>query len=97
MNVNYSADEIVGIFGVVLVLGAYLMLQIQRINQSGFWFSFLNMGGSLLILFSLRSSWNLPSALIESSWALISVYGLIRWGRKHLSKNKMLKGGKADS
>ena len=43
-----------------------------------------NLVGSLLILVSLYSAWNFPSAVIEVIWAAISLYGLSRLWRRRL-------------
>ena len=37
--------------------------------------------GALLILWSLfAQSFNLPATAMEGAWALVSLFGLIRWG-----------------
>ena len=68
--------NVIGIIGVVLVLIAYLLLQIDKLSQDSITFSLLNFVGSIFILTSLYFSWNLPSGIIEIAWLLISFFGL---------------------
>lgn len=70
--------NLVGGIGVIMVLGAYFMLQSGRMDVRHWPFSLLNALGSLLILLSLAVDYNLPAVLIEAFWLLISVYGLWR-------------------
>ena len=70
--------NIIGIIGVVLVLLAYLLLQIDRLQQDSVLFSLLNLVGSFLILISLYFTWNLASGVIEAAWFLISLFGLVK-------------------
>lgn len=75
----FSAEfNIIGISGVVLVLLAYCLLQMNKLNQKGITYSFLNFIGSGFILISLYFSWNLASGIIEISWFLISLFGLTK-------------------
>tara|TARA_Y100000588_G_C14259316_1_gene926917 strand:+ start:910 stop:1221 length:312 start_codon:yes stop_codon:yes gene_type:complete len=69
--------DIVGLFGVSLVLGCYFLLQTGRMSQSSFQFSLFNLIGAILVLMSLWVHWNLASVVIEVFWMFISVYGLI--------------------
>jgi len=46
-------------------------------SSTGPRFLSLNLAGSALILSSLYYQWNLPSVVIESFWAAISLYGLV--------------------
>jgi hypothetical protein len=47
--------------------------------QSDRWpYALLNLLGATLILVSLHWSWNLPAAIMEGFWALVSAYGLAR-------------------
>jgi len=71
--------DIIGVSGVVIVLITYLMLQLEKIDSKGFWYSFLNAVGSVLILYSLIYNWNLASVVIEFFWIAISLFGLWKW------------------
>ena len=81
--------NIIGVIGVIIIVFTYLLLQIDRINSKGFWFSFLNAFGSLMILYSLMYNWNLASFLIEFFWILISLFGLWKWFRSSKNKNNL--------
>lgn len=72
-------DNIIGMIGVGFVLIAYCLLQIQRIEPMGFWYSFMNAIGSALILYSLMQHWNLSAFAMEFSWLLVSLYGVIMY------------------
>ena len=64
--------------GVVLVLFAYLLLQLGKMSPASIRYSFLNTLGSVLILVSLFYHLNIASAVIEVAWLIISLYGLIK-------------------
>lgn len=72
-----------GVFGVFLVLLAYILLQIDKMKASWVSYSLLNLVGSGLILISLYYYWNLASGIIEIAWFIISLYGLIKTLHKH--------------
>ncbi|MBS0273345.1 MAG: hypothetical protein JSR55_02860 [Proteobacteria bacterium] len=67
-----------GFAGAVLVILAYLANQMGRLPSDDWRFPGANLAGSILILASLYSAWNFPSAVIELFWAAISLYGLVR-------------------
>jgi hypothetical protein len=69
--------DIFGIIGVVSVLSAYALLQIRRMSAHGFAFPLINLIGSVLILVSLIYQPNLSAILIETAWAVISIFGLV--------------------
>lgn len=71
--------DFIGIIGVSIVVTTYLLLQIEKIESKGFYYSFLNALGSLLIIYSLFHNWNLASFFIEFFWILISLYGIFKW------------------
>ena len=75
------AVDVVGIVGVAMVLATYFLLQSEKIDSKGFLYSFLNLLGALLIVYSLLYNWNLASFIIEFFWILISLYGLRKWYR----------------
>ncbi len=72
----------VGFIGVALIVAAYLANQQDWLSGDDWRFPAANLVGSLLILASLWTAWNVPSAVIEVIWSAISVYGLIRRWRR---------------
>ena len=71
-----------GFIGVAVIVTAYFANQQGWLNAEGWRFPGANLVGSLLILASLWTAWNLPSAVIEMICAAISLYGLsrrLRW------------------
>lgn len=73
--------NIIGIMGVILILLAYVLLQCGKLQPLSFLYPFLNLLGAIMILISLGFAWNLPSAVIETVWVIVSVFGLLRWYR----------------
>ena len=71
-----NVPSAVGTFGVLMILSAYWMLQTQRIDRESPRYSALNATGAALVLYSLYFDFNFPSAMIESAWLVISLYGL---------------------
>ena len=67
-----------GFAGAILVVLAYLANQAGRLASDDWRFPAANLAGSILIMLSLYSAWNFPSAVIELFWAAISIYGLLR-------------------
>lgn len=65
-----------GLVGVVLILLTYLLLQLRRIDPLRPLYSALNAAGAALVLLSLYYDFNLPAAVVEAAWLLISGYGL---------------------
>lgn len=79
--------DFIGILGVFIIILTYFLLQIERISSKSFLYSFSNVFGSLLIIYSLCYNWNLASFLIEFFWILISLYGLWRWFKQQNTPN----------
>jgi len=71
--------DLAGFVGVLLIVIAYLLLQLEKLPSSSLSFSLLNASGSLLIALSLFFKFNLSAFLIEVFWFLISLIGLARW------------------
>ena len=69
-------QDVVGIAGAVLIIVAYLLLQLRRIDAENVWYSVANAAGAALILLSLWFDFNLAAVIIEAFWLLISLYGI---------------------
>jgi uncharacterized protein HemY len=70
---------------VLLVLGAYLGLQLGRLDIKGPTYSACNAVGAVLLLVSLTVNFNLSSVVIEIFWLGISAIGLLRYRRRRAS------------
>ena len=67
----------VGSLGVLIIVAAYLWLQIGRIAGQNVVFSGANLLGSMLILVSLYFKFNFSAVLIEIFWIIFSLFGLV--------------------
>ena len=77
-----DAYTVVGFVGVGAIVVAYFANQQGWLDAENWRFPAANLVGSLLILVSLWTAWNFPSAVIEVIWAAISLYGLLRRRRR---------------
>ena len=55
---------------------AYLASQQRWVGQDSITYLMANLFGAILVLASLSIDWNLPAALVEAFWALVSLRGL---------------------
>ncbi len=67
-----------GLVGVALIVGTYFANQQDWLSAEDWRFPLANFVGSSLILASLYTAWNFPSAVVEVIWAAVSLYGLAR-------------------
>jgi len=73
--------DIVGTIGVVLIIVAYAAVQTRRMKSEQLSYSVINLVGAVMILISLRYTFNLASFVIEVFWILISIWGIVLWIR----------------
>jgi hypothetical protein len=65
-----TLTDLIGILGVFIIIVAYMLLQLEKMEAKDLSFSVLNTLGALLIIISLLYDWNLASFLMESIWML---------------------------
>lgn len=75
---DYSWFDLVGNIGVLLMVIAYLMLQLEKLSSSAVSYLLLNTVGALMVIVSLRFRFNLSAFFMEAFWLLISLYGLAK-------------------
>jgi membrane-associated HD superfamily phosphohydrolase len=75
---DYSWFDLIGNTGVLLMVIAYLLLQLERLSSSAVSYLLLNTVGAVLVIISLRFRFNLSAFLMEACWLLISLYGLAK-------------------
>ena len=84
-----TLPDLIGLTGVALLIITYALLQLDRIDPKGFWYSFNNLLVAILVTVSLVYTPNLASIVIEVFWFLISLYGVVMFfKKKDLTNNK---------
>ena len=73
---DYSWFDLVGNVGVLLMVIAYLLLQLEKRSSSAVSYLLLNAVGATMVMISLKFRFNLSAFLMEAFWLLISLYGL---------------------
>lgn len=77
-----TIPELIGFSGVALLIITYALLQLERIDPKGFWYSFNNLIVAILVTVSLVYTPNLPSLVIEFFWFIISLYGIYMYFKR---------------
>lgn len=72
----------------MMIVAAYLMLQLGRLDPESVLFSAVNTIGAAAILYSLFFSFNVSAFIIEVFWLAISLFGWIRALRKQRAAAK---------
>jgi membrane-associated HD superfamily phosphohydrolase len=75
---DYSWFDLVGNTGVLLMVIAYLLLQLEKLSSSALSYLLLNALGAILVMISLVFRFNFSAFLMEAFWLLISLYGLAK-------------------
>lgn len=78
---NWISDS-VGLLGTALVVLAYFLLQLERIESGSLSYSLINLVGASCLLFSLCFTFNLASFIIELFWITASLVGLWKYWRR---------------
>ena len=75
---NYSWYDVAGNIGVLMMVIAYLLVQLDKLSSSAVSYLLLNAAGALLVIVSLIFHFNLSAFLMEVFWLLISLFGLAK-------------------
>lgn len=75
---DYSWFDLIDNVGVLLMVVAYLLLQLEKLSGSALSYLLLNAVGAVLVMISLMFRFNLSAFLMEAFWLLISLYGLAK-------------------
>ena len=89
---SYGPLDLIGNIGVVVLMIAYLMLQLNKLRSDGLAYSLLNAIGASLIVVSLVHDFNLSALVMEIFWILISFVGIYRYLRLKTPKSETVDG-----
>jgi hypothetical protein len=70
--------QVISLVGAVLILAAYLALQLGWMTGQNRWFNLLNFLGSSLLAWVAFVDWRVGFIVLETSWALLSLPGVFR-------------------
>ena len=84
INIDLAAN-IVGMMGTVLVVGTYLLMQLNKLDPKGLRFNLANLLGAILLLLSLLVHFNIASFIIEIFWITASLVGIYNVKRSKVS------------
>lgn len=70
--------QIVSVVGSVIILGAYFALQRGNLKSEQRMYSALNFVGAGLLAWVAVVEWQIGFILLEGTWALLSVPGMLR-------------------
>jgi len=83
---NYFSDlgplEWAGVFGFICYISAFGAVQLGKLDGNSTGYTLLNILAAGFVAVSLFAEFNLASALIQSSWIIFGVAGLILRARK---------------
>lgn len=74
--------NVIGLLGTASVVGAYCMMQMDRLDTRGLAFNLINLVGAICLFLSLLVHFNLASFVIEVFWIAASLWGLRQYYRR---------------
>lgn len=74
--------DIIGMSGTFLVVGAFFLLQLEKLTPQSLAYNLINLTGAVLLLISLCYNFNLASFVIELFWIAASIIGLVKYYSK---------------
>lgn len=80
--------QLIGFLGMCCVVGAYLLLQLDKIKSDTISFQSINLVGAILLIISLLKHFNLGSFLIEIFWIIITLFGFYKIYKKRKNNAK---------
>lgn len=73
-----SVYDAIGMISVLCFLGSYAGMQLGYLRCSSFFYSFCNFIGAIGVLFSISQHFTLAVTVIQISWAIMSLYGMLK-------------------
>ena len=75
---TYDILNSIGVFGAVLYLVSYFLLQTGFIGGNSNTYTLMNLAAASCVAISLTVAFNAASMIVQVSWIVISIYGLAR-------------------
>ena len=78
MNIEMDIYQFIGFVGMLCIVWAYFLLQVEKYTVNSFAYQLLNLVGAILLTISLFVHFNLGSFIIEIFWIVITLYGMYK-------------------
>ena len=88
---QYAFHDFIGNIGLVLLLGTYLLLQMDKIDSGRLSYS-CSTRWPRSALASLLFAFNMSAFLVEAFWLIISLYGIIKCLRRRYAREQNARG-----
>jgi len=75
---NTFLFDAIGMLGVFMILAVYSLVQLDKMDVKGLFYSIINAVGAVFILISLTVTFNMASFVIECAWLVISLFGIFQ-------------------
>lgn len=79
--------DAIGMVGVFMILAVYSLVQIDKMDVKGLFYSMVNAVGAIFILISLTVTFNVASFVIEVAWLIISLFGIFQALKRRASND----------
>lgn len=79
---DLGVPDIAGLVGVALMLIAYAMSALGKLDPTRAPALTANLIGAALVIYSLHYAWNISSFVLEVAWFAVAAVGLVRLGLK---------------
>lgn len=95
---EFEIYKLIGLLGVGFYLGTYAVLQVGLLSARSYLYSALNVFASGFLLLSMLAEFSLSSTIVNATWLLLSIYGLVRvWMLNHAPNYTTLEQGFVDA
>ena len=74
-------SDFIGLSGMLLLVSTFFLLQTDRIDPKGFYYSFFNLLVAVFLGINLYYKPVLANIILEIFWATMSCWGMYKWYR----------------
>lgn len=78
--------DVVGLIGVVIAFIPYLLCQFDKMDAKDWRYAFINIIGTMLILYSLMYNYNLAVIVLDLIWIVICIVAMVADLRRKRNK-----------
>ena len=80
-----TPNQLLQICGALLILVAYVLLQMGLMKARSISFGLLNLVGASLLAWEAWRTWQLGFLILEGTWALVSAFTLIKFRGREIA------------